>query len=74
MSVVLDAIANAEGAGTDAAGRQAVVDAFFATEGRTSVLGTYDIDDHGDTTLPDYGGFRVEDGELVFDRVIKTMP
>lgn len=74
MSVVLDAIANADGAGTDAAGRQAVVDAFFATEGRTSVLGTYDIDDLGDTTLPDYGGFRVEDGEVVFDRVIKTTP
>lgn len=74
MSVVLDAIANANGAGTDAAGRQAVVDAFFATTGRTSVLGTYDIDQYGDTTLPDYGGFRVEDGELVFDRVIKTTP
>jgi branched-chain amino acid transport system substrate-binding protein len=74
MSVVLDAIANADGAGTDAAGRLAVVDAFFATEDRTSVLGTYDIDDYGDTTLPDYGGFRVEDGEVVFDRVIKTTP
>lgn len=74
MSVVLDAIADADGAGTDAVGRRVVVDAFFATEGRTSVLGTYDIDNFGDTTLPDYGGFRVDDGELVFDRVITTTP
>ena len=74
MSVVLDAIANADAAGTDAAGRKAVIDAFFATEGRTSVLGTYDIDEYGDTTLPDYGGFRVEDGEVVFDRVLNTSP
>lgn len=74
MSVVLDAIANAEEAGTAAERRQAVVDAFFATDGRDSVLGTYDIDEYGDTTLPEYGGFRVEDGELVFDRVLTTSP
>ena len=74
MSVVLDAIDDADGAGTDAAGRQAVVDAFFSTQGRESVLGTYDIDANGDTTLSDYGGYVVEDGELVFSRVISAAP
>jgi branched-chain amino acid transport system substrate-binding protein len=74
MAVVLDAIDRAEPAGADAAGRQAVVDAFFATQDRVSVLGTYDIDEYGDTTLPDYGGYRVQDGEVVFDRVLKTEP
>ena len=38
------------------------------------MLGTYDIDANGDTTLPDYGGFRAAGGEVVFDRVIKTTP
>ena len=56
MSVVLSSIRHAEGAGTDAKGRRAVVDAFFGQKGRRSVLGTYDIDRYGDTTLPDYGG------------------
>ena len=27
----------------------------FQTKGRESVLGTYDIDENGDTTLTDYG-------------------
>jgi branched-chain amino acid transport system substrate-binding protein len=36
------------------------------------VLGTYDIDENGDTTLTDYGVYRVEDGELVFDETIKA--
>jgi branched-chain amino acid transport system substrate-binding protein len=73
MSVVLEAI---EAAGDAAAGtpegRKAVVDAFFQTKGRESVLGTYDIDENGDTTLSDYGGNKVEGGELVFDKVIKA--
>ncbi|MEA2123542.1 MAG: branched-chain amino acid transport system substrate-binding protein [Solirubrobacteraceae bacterium] len=66
MSVVLDSIDRAE-----AAGRRAVVDAFFRTKGRRSVLGTYDIDRHGDTTLLDYGGFRIRHDRLVFARVIR---
>jgi branched-chain amino acid transport system substrate-binding protein len=52
--------------------RQAVVDAFFQIKDRDSVLGTYSIDENGDTTLSDYGGNRVEDGKLVFDKVIKA--
>ena len=66
MAVVCDAIA--EG-GDD---KQAVIDAFFATQGRESPLGTYDIDDDGDTTLSDYGGYRAEGGKLVFDKVLKA--
>jgi branched-chain amino acid transport system substrate-binding protein len=66
MSVVCDAIA--EG-GDDKA---AVIDAFFATKGRESPLGTYDIDPDGDTTLSDYGGYKAEGGKLVFDKVLKA--
>jgi branched-chain amino acid transport system substrate-binding protein len=66
MSIVCDSIA--EG-GDDKA---AVIDAFFATKGRESPLGTYDIDPDGDTTLSDYGGYRAEGGKLVFDKVLKA--
>ena len=52
MSVVCDAIAKG---GDD---RKAVIDAFFATKGRESPLGTYDIDEDGDTTLSDYGAIQ----------------
>ena len=67
MQLVLDAL---ERAGTS--DRQAVIDAIFETKGRESVLGTYDIDENGDTTLTDYGVYRVKDGELVFDETIKA--
>jgi branched-chain amino acid transport system substrate-binding protein len=69
MSVVLDAIKRA---GDKAGDRKAVVDAFFQTKGRQSVLGTYDIDENGDTTLSDYGGNKIQGGKLVFDKVIKA--
>ena len=67
MQLVLDAL---ERAGTS--DRQAVVDAIFETKGRESVLGTYDIDENGDTTLTDYGVYSIEGGELTFDRTIKA--
>jgi branched-chain amino acid transport system substrate-binding protein len=66
MAIVCDAIAQG---GDD---RKAVIDAFFATKGRESPLGTYDIDADGDTTLSDYGGYKAEGGKLVFDKVIKA--
>jgi branched-chain amino acid transport system substrate-binding protein len=69
MSVVLNAIKAAGDKGND---RAEVVKAFFNTKGRDSVLGKYDIDENGDTTLSDYGGNRVTDGKLVFDTVIKA--
>jgi branched-chain amino acid transport system substrate-binding protein len=65
MLDVLDAIAKG---GDD---RQAVIDAMFATKKTDSVFGPYEIDDDGDTTLTTYGAYRVKDGKLVFDRVIK---
>ena len=36
------------------------------------MLGTYSIDENGDTTLTDYGAYGVENGELKFDQVIKA--
>jgi branched-chain amino acid transport system substrate-binding protein len=69
MSIALEAIKNAGDKGND---RQAVVDELFKIKGRESVLGTYDIDENGDTTLSDYGGNRIEGGKLVFDKVIKA--
>ena len=69
MSVVLEAIKAAGDEGND---RQAVIDAFFSIKDRESVLGTYEIDENGDTTLTDYGGNRIEGGKLAFDKVIKA--
>ena len=69
MSVVLEAIKNAGDKGND---RQAVIDEFFKIKDRESVLGTYSIDENGDTTLSSYGGNRVEGGKLVFDKVIEA--
>jgi len=42
------------------------------TKGRKSVLGTYDIDENGDTTLTDYGLYTIDNGDLTFDKVIKA--
>ena len=65
MKLVLDSIA---AAGDD---RAAVIEQVMATEERHSVLGSYGIDDNGDITLTTYGVYRIEDGELVFDRTIE---
>jgi branched-chain amino acid transport system substrate-binding protein len=69
MRLVLD---TCEQLGPDCADKQAMIDALFQTKGRESVLGTYDIDENGDTTITDYGVYRVEDGALVFDETIKA--
>jgi branched-chain amino acid transport system substrate-binding protein len=69
MRLVMDAL---ERAGSN--DKQAVIDALFDTKGRQSVLGTYDIDENGDTTLTDYGVYKIEGGELGFDRTIKAQP
>jgi branched-chain amino acid transport system substrate-binding protein len=52
--------------------RRAMIEALMNTSGRESVLGTYDIDENGDTTLTDYGVYRIEGGELVFDQAVKA--
>jgi branched-chain amino acid transport system substrate-binding protein len=63
MAVVLDAIRRAGDTGDD---RDAVVNAFFDTRDRHSVLGTYSIDDVGDTTLDRLAGYRVRGGRPEF--------
>ena len=74
MSVLLSSIRQAGVARADAKGRRAVVDAFFDQTRRRSVLGTYDIDRYGDTTLADFGGFKAAGGRLVFHRRIVAAP
>ncbi|HEX8065438.1 MAG TPA: branched-chain amino acid ABC transporter substrate-binding protein [Thermoleophilaceae bacterium] len=70
MSLLLDAIERASAAGDLT--RQAVVDEIFKTKDRQSVLGTYSIDQNGDTSLTDYGLYKIEDGKLAFDTVLKA--
>jgi branched-chain amino acid transport system substrate-binding protein len=66
MRLALDAI---ERSGT---GEKAdILQALFDTEDREGVLGTYSIDDNGDTTLTDMSLQAVENGKLKFVKVIK---
>ena len=69
MKLVLD---TCEQLGADCSDKQAMIEALFNTKGRESVLGTYDIDENGDTTLTDYGVYTIKGGELVFDETIKA--
>jgi branched-chain amino acid transport system substrate-binding protein len=69
MRLVLD---TCKELGSDCSDRQAMIDALFQTKGRKSVLGTYDIDENGDTTLTDYGVYTIKDGELTFDETIQA--
>jgi branched-chain amino acid transport system substrate-binding protein len=67
MRLALDAIARSK------TGEKAdIIKALFDTKDRSSVLGTYSIDENGDTTLTDYGIYAVKDGELVFDKSVKA--
>ena len=68
MKLILDTIAAAGDNGDD---RAAVVDQVFATKDRDSVLGTYGIDENGDTTLTTYGVYRIQNNATKFDRTIK---
>jgi branched-chain amino acid transport system substrate-binding protein len=67
MRLALDAI---ERSGD--ASKANIVKALFETKDRESVLGTYSIDENGDTTLSDYGIYKIDNGELVFDQTIKA--
>lgn len=66
--LLLDVLERAE----DPTDRTAVIGALFNTQDRESVLGTYSIDDNGDTTLTSYGVYRIEDGRLVFDQEVEA--
>ena len=59
MKLVLD---TCKELGADCSDKQTMIDALFATKGRESVLGTYDIDENGDTTLTDYGVYSIDGG------------
>jgi branched-chain amino acid transport system substrate-binding protein len=67
MRLALDAIQRS-GTGDKAD----IVKALFDTKDRQSVLGTYSIDENGDTTLTDYGVYSIDGGELKFDETIKA--
>ncbi len=69
MSVVLAAI---RAAGADGDDRQAVIDKFFATHDRDSVLGVYSMQPDGETTLSSYAIDRVVNGTPVFWRAFST--
>jgi branched-chain amino acid transport system substrate-binding protein len=74
MTLALDTIKGAGDKGND---RSAVRDALFNTKDRHSVLGTYSIDQNGDTTLKTYGLYKVgSDGNPVFFKALtpKTLP
>jgi branched-chain amino acid transport system substrate-binding protein len=66
-SLALDAIKRA-----NSSDRAEILKAIFATKDRKSVLGTYSIDQNGDTTLTDYGVYSVSNGNLKFDQTIKA--
>ena len=67
MRLALDAIQRS-GSGD----RADIVNALYDTKDRKSVLGTYSIDENGDTTLTDYGVYAIKGGELTFDETIKA--
>ena len=69
MSLALDAIERSH-----TGGRRDVVEALFHTARRRSVLGTYSINSHGDTTNTDYGVFSIRSGTLFFERRIEPRP
>ena len=69
MKLVLD---TCEELGEECTNREAMIEALFNTKGRESVLGTYDIDENGDTTLTDYGVYTINGGELEYDSTVQA--
>lgn len=69
VGLLIDAIRRAGADGND---RKAVLGEALDTKGRRSILGTYSIDDFGDTTLRTMSGYRVSGGKPVFDRLIEA--
>jgi branched-chain amino acid transport system substrate-binding protein len=62
MSLLLDAIKRAGGAGRD---REKVIQEIFDTNDFDSVVGRFSIDDNGDTNLRQLSGYRIRDGRVV---------
>ena len=61
MRTVLDAIRQAGKHGND---RQDVIDSYLSTAPADSVLGPYAIDDRGDTSASEIGGFDARNGKM----------
>ena len=71
MNLILDSVAAAGGDGND---REAVTAELLGTKDRKGAIGTYSIDAQGDTSITDYGVYRIDDGELVFDGKLNEEP
>ncbi len=70
MKLVLDTIKAAGPAGTT---RDGFLAQLYKTKDRHSVLGTYSIDENGDTTLTDYGLYKVgSDGNPTYVATLKA--
>jgi branched-chain amino acid transport system substrate-binding protein len=70
MKLGLDTVKSLGDKGNDKA---AVLDALFKTKDRQSVLGTYSFDSNGDTSLTDYGIYKVgSDGNPTFEKAVKS--
>jgi branched-chain amino acid transport system substrate-binding protein len=70
MRLVLDTIKDAGSAGTT---KDGFLNQLFKTKDRQSVLGAYSIDKNGDTTLTDYGLYKVgSDGDPTYEATIKA--
>ena len=67
MRLALDAIERSE-----TGEKPDILKALFESKDRESVLGTYSIDENGDTSLTDYGVYTIDGGELKFDETIKA--
>jgi branched-chain amino acid transport system substrate-binding protein len=72
MALILDAIKRDAAANGGNVSRSGVYKQLLATKNRQSVLGAYSIDANGDTTLTDYGLYKIVGGKLAFDKVIKA--
>jgi branched-chain amino acid transport system substrate-binding protein len=71
MTLMLRAIDRATDHGRRVADRAKVLAAIFATRNRHSVLGTYTVTRAGNTTLREYGAYRVVHGRLDFLRTFE---
>jgi branched-chain amino acid transport system substrate-binding protein len=71
MSLLLDAIRRA---GERASRREEIITRIFDTSNFRSVVGTFSIDDNGDTTLERVAGYRVRNGRLEFVKGLDGSP
>jgi len=71
MSLLLDAIQRAGGAGRD---REKVIRELFDTNDYDSVVGKFSIDDNGDTSLKQLAGYRIRNGRAVAPTSLAGQP